>query len=164
MLLKKMSIAVGLAIVASHTLADSSAATNFDEFTPMVGNTVPGALPESAPFLLSSGDFRQVTIVARDTLQIDRFDSGNYDMHTVNENGVEAGPLGGRQSEPPQRPQEAAVYSRFLTPCNPAPIIEIKARARSPRATTLDTLPVSAPILPCACGRSPASSVRHRKR
>jgi uncharacterized protein len=92
MLLKKMSIAVGLAIAASHALADSSAATNFDDFTPMVGNTNPaGTLPESAPFRLASDDFRQVTIVTRDTQQLDRFDSGNYDMHTVNENGPEAG-------------------------------------------------------------------------
>ncbi len=91
MLLKKLSIAVGLAIVASHTVADSSAATNFDDFTPMIGNSVPGTLPESAPFVLSSDDFRQVTIVTRDTQQLDRFDSGNYDMHTVNENGDEAG-------------------------------------------------------------------------
>ncbi len=43
------------------------------------------------PFVLSSDDFRQVTIVTRDTQQLDRFDSGNYDMHTVNENGPEAG-------------------------------------------------------------------------
>ena len=96
MLLKKISIAVGLAIVASHALSDSwhdwSTETNFDDFTPLVGNTAPaGTLPESAPFRLSSDDFRQVTIVARDTQQLDRFDSGNYDMHTVNENGPEAG-------------------------------------------------------------------------
>lgn len=91
MLLKKISIAVGLAIVASHTLADSSAATNFDDFTPLIGNTTAGSLPESAPFVLSSDDFRQVNIVTRDPQQIDRFDSGNYDMHTVNETGPEIG-------------------------------------------------------------------------
>ena len=95
MLLKKISIAVGLAIVASHALADSgrgaAAATNFDDFTPLVGNTDPGSLPESAPFVLSSDDFRQVNIVTRDTQQLDRFDSGNYDMHTVNETGPQLG-------------------------------------------------------------------------
>jgi secreted PhoX family phosphatase len=92
MLLKKISIAVGLAIAASHTLADSLAATNFDDFTPMVGNTSPaGTLPESAPFVLASDNFRQVNIVTRDPQQLDRFDSGDYDMHTVNENGPEAG-------------------------------------------------------------------------
>jgi len=91
MLLKKISIAVGLAIAASHTLADSSGATNFVDFTPIVGNTVPGSLPESAPFVLSSDNFRQVNIVTRDPQQLDRFDSGDYDMHTVNENGPEAG-------------------------------------------------------------------------
>lgn len=95
MSLKKISIAVGMAIAASHALGDSkgveSAATNFDDFTPLVGNTEPGGLPESAPFLLSSDEFRQVTIVARDVQQLDRFDSGNYDMHTVNESGPERG-------------------------------------------------------------------------
>lgn len=93
--LKKISIAVGLAIVASHALGDSgrgaSAATNFDSFKPLVGNTDPGSLPESAPFVLSSDDFRQVNIVTRDPQQNDRFDSGNYDMHTVNETGPEIG-------------------------------------------------------------------------
>jgi len=88
MLFKKLTIAVGLALVTPQLLAD---ATNFDDFTPMVGDTGTGALPESAPFKLSSPEFRQVNIVIRDPLQSDRFDSGNYDMHTVNENGPEAG-------------------------------------------------------------------------
>jgi secreted PhoX family phosphatase len=95
MFLKKISIAVGLAVAASQLMADSrydrSSATNFDNFKPLLGNTVAGTLPESAPFRLSSDDFRQVNIVTRDTQQLDRFDSGNYDMHTVNENGPEKG-------------------------------------------------------------------------
>ena len=41
--------------------------------------------------LLASPHFNQMTIVARDPAQAHRFDSGNYDMHTVNENGPEAG-------------------------------------------------------------------------
>jgi len=88
MILKKISIAVGIALAASHALAD---ATAFDNFTPMVGNTDAGTYPESAPFRLSSGEFRQVDIVTRDTQELERFDSGNYDMHTVNENGPDAG-------------------------------------------------------------------------
>ncbi|OZA45142.1 MAG: hypothetical protein B7X81_08745 [Hydrogenophilales bacterium 17-61-76] len=35
--------------------------------------------------------FSQMTIVARDTAQTSRFDSGNYDMHTANETGPDAG-------------------------------------------------------------------------
>ena len=88
MFLKKMSIAASLALAASHGLAD---ATGFDVFVPLLGNTAPGSLPESAPFRLSSDNFRQVNIVTRDPQQLDRFDSGNYDMNTVNENGAEAG-------------------------------------------------------------------------
>jgi sugar lactone lactonase YvrE len=91
MLLRKLSVAVGIAIVAAQVQAD---ATNFDKFDPLMGN--PGALPvydplEAAPFVLSSPDFRQVTIVKRDTAQVLRGDSGNYDMQTVNENGPDAG-------------------------------------------------------------------------
>ena len=91
MSLKKLSITVGLIIGASQVHAD---ATNFDKFEPLAGN--PGALPvydplESSPFVLSSPNFRQVNIVTRDTTQSFRDDSGNYDMHTVNENGPEAG-------------------------------------------------------------------------
>jgi hypothetical protein len=88
MLLKKLTVAVGLALVAPQLFAD---ATNFDDFTPMVGDTGAGSLPEAAPFKLSSPDFRQVNIVVRDPAQTYRFDSGNYDMNTVNENGPEAG-------------------------------------------------------------------------
>ncbi len=86
--LQKISIAAGIALAASQALAD---ATGFDKFVPLTGNTDAGTLPESAPFRLSSGDFRHVNIVTRDTQQLERFDSGNYDMHTVNENGPEAG-------------------------------------------------------------------------
>ncbi|MGE0486266.1 MAG: alkaline phosphatase PhoX [Gammaproteobacteria bacterium] len=89
MLTKKLTIAVGMALMASHALADN---TTFDDFTPLLGDTVSGSLPEPAPFVLSSPAFRQVNIVTRgDVYEAARFDSGNYDMHTVNENGPEAG-------------------------------------------------------------------------
>ena len=88
MLVKKLTVAIGLALVTPQLFAD---ATNFDDFTPMVGDTGAGSLPESAPFKLSSPEFRQVNIVTRDPAQTYRFDSGNYDMNTVNENGPEAG-------------------------------------------------------------------------
>lgn len=88
MKLKKLSLAIGLALAGSAAFAD---ATSFDHFTPLVGDTVAGSLPESAPFVLSSPHFSQINIVARDVTQANRFDSGNYDMHTLNETGPDAG-------------------------------------------------------------------------
>lgn len=88
MLLKKLSIALGIALATSQVLADAS---NFDKFEPMTGDSGAGSLEEAAPFLLSSPDFRQINVVVRDPSQEDRFDSGNYDMNTVNENGPDEG-------------------------------------------------------------------------
>ncbi|MGB4347408.1 MAG: phosphatase, partial [Burkholderiaceae bacterium] len=85
---KKLSLAIAMALVGSSALADSS---GFSHFTPLVGDTVAGSLPESAPFVLSSPDFSQINIATRDVTQATRFDSGNWDMHTVNENGRDAG-------------------------------------------------------------------------
>ena len=88
MTLKKLSLAIGLVLAGSSAFAGS---TSFDHFTPMTGYAGAGTLPESAPYKLSSPRFSQMTIVARDATQANRFDSGNYDMHTVNENGPDAG-------------------------------------------------------------------------
>ncbi|MDA8260530.1 MAG: DUF839 domain-containing protein, partial [Betaproteobacteria bacterium] len=88
MMLKKLSLAIGLVLASSSAFAYG---TSFEDFTPLVGDTVAGSLPESAPFVLSSPHFSQMTIVARDPAQATRFDSGNYDMHTLNETGPEAG-------------------------------------------------------------------------
>ncbi|MFH1816810.1 MAG: alkaline phosphatase PhoX [Pseudomonadota bacterium] len=88
MTLKKLSLAIGLVLAGSSAFAGSA---SFDHFTPMAGDVGAGTLPESAPYKLSSPHFSQMTIVARDPAQAQRFDSGNYDMHTVNENGPEAG-------------------------------------------------------------------------
>jgi secreted PhoX family phosphatase len=88
MTLKKLSLAIGLVLAGSSAFAGS---TSFDRFVPMTGDVGAGTLPESAPYKLASPHFSQMTIVARDPAQATRFDSGNYDMHTVNENGPEAG-------------------------------------------------------------------------
>lgn len=88
MTLKKLSTAVVLALAASTAFA---AGTSFKDFTPMLGDIPAGSLPEAAPFRLSSPHFSQMTIVARDPSQATRFDTGNYDMHTLNENGPDAG-------------------------------------------------------------------------
>lgn len=88
MMLKKLSLAIGLVLAGSTAFAGG---TSFEDFTPMVGDTVAGSLPESAPFVLSSPHFSQINIASRDVTQANRFDSGNWDMHTVNENGPQAG-------------------------------------------------------------------------
>ena len=88
MTLKKLSLAIGLVLAGSSAFAGSA---SFDRFVPMTGDVGAGTLPESAPYKLASPHFSQMTIVARDPAQAHRFDSGNYDMHTVNENGPEAG-------------------------------------------------------------------------
>jgi hypothetical protein len=88
MTIKKLAFAIGLMVVVSSTFACS---TSFKDFTPMTGDVGEAILPESAPYKLSSPHFSQLTLVARDTAQAKRFDSGNYDMHTANETGPDAG-------------------------------------------------------------------------
>lgn len=85
---KKLSLAIAMALAGSAVLADGTA---FSHFKPMTGDVGVGTLPESAPYRLSSPNFSQMTIVARDVTQAQRFDSGNYDMHTANETGPDAG-------------------------------------------------------------------------
>lgn len=88
MMLKKLSLAIGLMLAGSSVFA---AGTAFDDFTPMIGDVGAGTLPEAAPYRLSSPHFNQMTIVTRDVTQAKRFDTGSYDMHTANETGPEAG-------------------------------------------------------------------------
>ena len=105
MTLNKLSLALGLILAgpvahaadfsAAHSARAGSPAhasmTTFDRFTPMTGDVGAGTLPEAAPYRLASPHISQMTIVARDPAQTQRFDSGNYDMHTVNETGPDAG-------------------------------------------------------------------------
>lgn len=88
MMLKKLSFAIAMAMAGSSTFADGTA---FSHFKPMTGDVGVGTLPESAPYRLSAPNFSQMTIVARDVTQAHRFDSGDYDMHTANETGPDAG-------------------------------------------------------------------------
>jgi uncharacterized protein len=88
MTLKKLSIAIVLALIGTSAFAGE---TSFHKFTPMIGDVGVGTLPEAAPYRLASPHFRQMTIVARDPSQATRFDTGNYDMHTANETGPDAG-------------------------------------------------------------------------
>lgn len=89
MMLKKLSVAIAIAMAAASSAFAGDA--TFDKFTPLVGDTVAGSLPESAPFVLSSPHFSQINIATRDVTQANRFDSGNWDMHTLNETGPDAG-------------------------------------------------------------------------
>ncbi len=66
-------------------------AAGFDQFTPLRGDVGVATLPDAAPYRLSSPQFRQRTLIARDPAQIQRFDSGHYDMITANESGPDAG-------------------------------------------------------------------------
>jgi len=88
MIFKQLSLAVAVALAASAATAGN---TSFDQFTPMVGDVGEATLPEAAPYRVAAPHVSQMTIVARDPSQAARFDSGDYDMHTVNENGPEAG-------------------------------------------------------------------------
>lgn len=88
MTLNKLSLAIGLLLAGSSAFASG---TSFEDFTPMTGDVGEATLPESAPYKLSSPHFSQMTVVARDPAQASRFDSGNYDMHTANETGPDAG-------------------------------------------------------------------------
>lgn len=66
-------------------------AAGFDQFTPLRGDVGVAALPEAAPYRLSSPQFAQRALIARDPVQTRRFDSGHYDMITANETGPDAG-------------------------------------------------------------------------
>jgi len=86
--LQKFTLTIALALAGTMACAADIA---FENFTPLIGDVGAGTLPEAAPFRFSSPHFSQMTIVARDPSQATRFDSGNYDMHTANENGPDAG-------------------------------------------------------------------------
>ncbi|MEW5770923.1 MAG: alkaline phosphatase PhoX [Pseudomonadota bacterium] len=89
---KQLSVLVAGAVMALAANAQA-ASTYFDSFTPMIGDTVPGSLPETAPYKLSSPHFSQVNLANRinqNTLAPDS-NSGNWDMITANETGADAG-------------------------------------------------------------------------
>jgi secreted PhoX family phosphatase len=88
MMRSSRSLAITLVFAGTSALAHGAF---FDDFTPMRGDIGAGRLPEAAPYRLSSPHFSQSTLVARDVSQARRFDSGNYDMQTMNESGPDAG-------------------------------------------------------------------------
>ncbi len=68
-----------------------AATTYFDNFTPLAASAGPTA-NEATPITLSSPNFSQKSIADRTAhLASGQFDSGNWDMITTNETGVDAG-------------------------------------------------------------------------
>jgi uncharacterized protein len=87
-------LAATVALATSPAFAsddDDDAKSCFADFKPLTGDVGEASLPESAPYRLGSSKLSQMTIVARDPSQAKRFDTGNYDMHTANETGPDAG-------------------------------------------------------------------------
>lgn len=86
-------VALFAAISGTAGLADSTEAqTNFDTFTPIPSSVAAGSLPEAAPFQLGNAAWTQQSIADRTTqLAAGQFNTGAWDMNTVNENGPSAG-------------------------------------------------------------------------
>ncbi|WFP50285.1 DUF839 domain-containing protein [Methylomonas sp. EFPC3] len=70
-----------------------AAATEFDNFTPMTGNTTPLNPGSATPYKLSSPNFSQQTIADRKTQNtlVPGSNSGSWDMIAANETGPNAG-------------------------------------------------------------------------
>ncbi|MDP3334441.1 MAG: DUF839 domain-containing protein [Methylococcaceae bacterium] len=84
-------IAATVASLASPLAAQ--AATEFDNFTPQIGDTTPVNPGSATPYRLPSPNFSQVTIADRATQNtlVPGSNSGSWDMITANETGTDAG-------------------------------------------------------------------------
>ena len=85
-------IAAAIASVVSPLTAQA-ASTEFDNFTPMIGNTTPLNPGSATPYKLSSPNFSQETIADRATqnILVPGSNSGSWDMIAANETGPDAG-------------------------------------------------------------------------
>ncbi|MBP6097425.1 MAG: DUF839 domain-containing protein [Methyloversatilis sp.] len=90
---RKLAIAAAIGLMGvSAQQAFAADNTYFDNFTALAGNVAAGSLPESAPLQLSSPFFSQKVLADRVTqLANGESNSGNWDMITANETGVDAG-------------------------------------------------------------------------
>lgn len=88
--LKLTALAVAAALAP---LAAGAADTEFDNFTPMTGDTTPQNPGLAQPYRLSSPNFTQATIADRATQNtlVPGSNSGKWDMITANETGPDAG-------------------------------------------------------------------------
>lgn len=93
--IKTISLAVASLLAANigYITFANAADTNFDNYTPILGNpAAAGSLPESAPFTLSSPLFSQLAISNRTAATAaGQANSGSWDMMTANETGPDAG-------------------------------------------------------------------------
>lgn len=91
-LFKQSMLAAAIAVLVSPLVAQA-ANTEFDNFTPMTGDTTPLHPGSDKPYRLSSPNFSQRTIADRATQNtlVPGSNSGNWDMITANETGPDAG-------------------------------------------------------------------------
>ncbi|QPK64179.1 DUF839 domain-containing protein [Methylomonas sp. LL1] len=93
--MKAFKLTLIAAAVASlvSPLAAQAADTEFDNFTPMTGDTTPMNPGSATPYKLSSPNFSQQTIADRATQNalVPGSNSGNWDMIAANETGPNAG-------------------------------------------------------------------------
>lgn len=89
---KPSNLAAAIALLSLASFAQA-ASTEFANFTPLIGNVAAGALPEAAPFQLSSSKFSQLRLADRKTQNtlVPGSNSGSWDMITANETGPQAG-------------------------------------------------------------------------
>lgn len=91
----KKNVAAIAAVLVSMVVpfAAQAADTEFDNFTPMTGDTTPLNPGSATPYKLSSPNFSQETIADRATQNtlVPGSNSGNWDMIASNETGADAG-------------------------------------------------------------------------
>jgi secreted PhoX family phosphatase len=82
----------GAFMAMTGTMQAFAANTNFDNFTALTSSVAAGSLPESSPFQFANPNWTQVSIANRTSqLNQGQDNSGNWDMITANETGIDAG-------------------------------------------------------------------------
>ncbi|MEI8572637.1 DUF839 domain-containing protein [Methylomonas sp. LW13] len=89
----KLTLIAAAVTAGVSPLTAQAASTEFDNFTPMTGNTVPVNPGSATPYKLSSPNFTQQTIADRKTQNtlVPGSNSGSWDMIAANETGPDAG-------------------------------------------------------------------------
>ncbi|MGZ0080614.1 alkaline phosphatase PhoX [Methylomonas sp. YC3] len=89
----KLTLIAAAVTAVVSPLTAQAASTEFDNFTPMTGNTVPVSPGSATPYKLSSPNFTQQTIADRKTQNtlVPGSNSGSWDMIAANETGPDAG-------------------------------------------------------------------------
>lgn len=93
MKLFKLTLVAAAITAVISPLTAQAADTEFDNFTPMTGDTTPLNPGSATPYKLSSPNFSQQTIADRATQNslVPGSNSGNWDMIAANETGPDAG-------------------------------------------------------------------------